>query len=396
MPRNRKQWPYEFRCGSCGAEYTRPEAQRKKHKTKVHTPAHREVREKQRGMGRSAWRVGEPLNFTVDVPAETITTLNGYACWDCGTLLTQFPLSEDNVVIEKSSFVVHPNYGPGIVTEIRYSETLITQSPYGSSHVLREREEPILWVQFRTNLREPTRFKFSDTDLLRVVSEDEYEELDFHIFARSRHKKDIATGKLLENAPMTFGLKAGMTVEHPDFGEGVVIEFVGSGDRTQIVIDFSDDGIKNLRVLWTLLSRIRFRIGDNAVHEVFGEGVIIDLIGSYPKTKVVIDFRDHGRETLLLRTAPLQKVPADKALPDVQFVTVDPDVQFITAECSPPQPTNSQELGLRVGDKVEHPVFGEGIISDITGLGEKTEAVINFREKGPKHLLLAWSPLKKI
>lgn len=40
MPRNRKQWPYEFRCGSCGAEYTRPEAHRKKHETKVHTPAH--------------------------------------------------------------------------------------------------------------------------------------------------------------------------------------------------------------------------------------------------------------------------------------------------------------------------------------------------------------------
>jgi hypothetical protein len=116
------------------------------------------------------------------------------------------------------------------------------------------------------------------------------------------------------------------------------------------------------------------------VHEVFGEGVIIDLIGSYPMTKVVIDFRDHGRETLRLRTAPLQKV-----LKDVQAM-----------EYIPPQPSNSQELGLRVGDKVEHPVFGEGIISDIIGLGVKTEAVINFREKGPKRLLLQWAPLKKI
>ena len=62
----------------------------------------------------------------------------------------------------------------------------------------------------------------------------------------------------------------------------------------------------------------------------------------------------------------------------------------------PPQPTNSQEIGLRVGDMVEHSVFGEGIIIDITGLGDKTEAVINFREKGRKHLLLAWAPLKKL
>jgi len=62
----------------------------------------------------------------------------------------------------------------------------------------------------------------------------------------------------------------------------------------------------------------------------------------------------------------------------------------------PPQPSNSQEIGLRVGDMVEHSVFGEGIIIDITGSGDKTEAVINFREKGRKHLLLAWAPLKKL
>ena len=67
-----------------------------------------------------------------------------------------------------------------------------------------------------------------------------------------------------------------------------------------------------------------------------------------------------------------------------------------SAASRPPQPTNSQEIGLRVGDMVEHSVFGEGIIIDITGSGDKTEAVINFREKGRKHLLLAWAPLKKL
>ncbi|MEY3167259.1 MAG: hypothetical protein RLZZ343_1062 [Actinomycetota bacterium] len=62
----------------------------------------------------------------------------------------------------------------------------------------------------------------------------------------------------------------------------------------------------------------------------------------------------------------------------------------------PPQQTNTQEIGLRVGDSVEHAVFGEGIVIDITGSGDKTEAVVNFREKGRKHLLLAWAPLKKV
>ncbi|MEN9803627.1 MAG: ATP-dependent helicase PcrA, partial [Actinomycetota bacterium] len=62
----------------------------------------------------------------------------------------------------------------------------------------------------------------------------------------------------------------------------------------------------------------------------------------------------------------------------------------------PVEPTNSHTLGLRVGDRVEHGTFGEGIIIDISGAGDKTEAVINFSAKGTKHLLLAWAPLKKL
>jgi ATP-dependent DNA helicase UvrD/PcrA len=62
---------------------------------------------------------------------------------------------------------------------------------------------------------------------------------------------------------------------------------------------------------------------------------------------------------------------------------------------SAPAPTNSQELGLRIGDDVEHPAFGEGVIIDISGTGEKAEAVINFAGVGTKHLALAWAPLKR-
>ncbi|MFT6293575.1 MAG: DNA helicase-2/ATP-dependent DNA helicase PcrA [Ilumatobacter sp.] len=61
------------------------------------------------------------------------------------------------------------------------------------------------------------------------------------------------------------------------------------------------------------------------------------------------------------------------------------------------EPANSQELGLHVGDKVEHPSFGAGTIIAVDGEGEKTEAVINFSGGvGLKHLSLAWAPLKKI
>ena len=61
------------------------------------------------------------------------------------------------------------------------------------------------------------------------------------------------------------------------------------------------------------------------------------------------------------------------------------------------EPANSQELGLGVGDQVEHPAFGAGTIIAIDGEGEKTEAVINFSGGvGLKHLSLAWAPLKRI
>jgi DNA helicase-2/ATP-dependent DNA helicase PcrA len=60
------------------------------------------------------------------------------------------------------------------------------------------------------------------------------------------------------------------------------------------------------------------------------------------------------------------------------------------------EPSNSHLLELRIGDAVEHAAFGEGIIIDITGSGDKAEAVVNFSSKGTKHLLLAWAPLKKL
>ncbi len=50
---------------------------------------------------------------------------------------------------------------------------------------------------------------------------------------------------------------------------------------------------------------------------------------------------------------------------------------------------------MRVGDDVEHPSFGEGVIIDISGTGDKAEAVINFAGVGTKHLALAWAPLKR-
>jgi DNA helicase-2/ATP-dependent DNA helicase PcrA len=63
----------------------------------------------------------------------------------------------------------------------------------------------------------------------------------------------------------------------------------------------------------------------------------------------------------------------------------------------PAEPRNTDHLeGLKVGDDVEHSVFGEGVVIEIKGTGEKAEVAVRFREKGTKHLALAWAPLKKL
>ncbi len=60
-----------------------------------------------------------------------------------------------------------------------------------------------------------------------------------------------------------------------------------------------------------------------------------------------------------------------------------------------PVPSDAHDIGLRIGDDVEHPAFGEGVIIDLRGQGESAEATVNFPGVGTKHLALAWAPLRK-
>jgi DNA helicase-2/ATP-dependent DNA helicase PcrA len=61
-----------------------------------------------------------------------------------------------------------------------------------------------------------------------------------------------------------------------------------------------------------------------------------------------------------------------------------------------PIPSGAEALGLRIGDDVRHAKWGEGVILDISGQGDKTEALVRFPEVGEKLLLLAWAPLDKV
>ncbi|MGE3620377.1 MAG: 3'-5' exonuclease, partial [Acidimicrobiia bacterium] len=72
--------------------------------------------------------------------------------------------------------------------------------------------------------------------------------------------------------------------------------------------------------------------------------------------------------------------------------------RMVEAALRPKGPTRSgaEEIGLRIGDDVRHPKFGEGVILGLDGQGDKAEAVVRFRGVGEKRLLLSWAPLTKI
>ena len=64
-------------------------------------------------------------------------------------------------------------------------------------------------------------------------------------------------------------------------------------------------------------------------------------------------------------------------------------------QSTPAKTKGAEQLGLKIGDDVVHAKFGEGVILDVKGEGDKAEATVRFPGVGEKILLLAWAPLKK-
>jgi DNA helicase-2/ATP-dependent DNA helicase PcrA len=63
---------------------------------------------------------------------------------------------------------------------------------------------------------------------------------------------------------------------------------------------------------------------------------------------------------------------------------------------SPRAVPDDGQWGLEVGDDVFHRKWGDGVVLELSGGGDKAEAVVRFPEFGEKRLLLAWAPLKKV
>ena len=74
----------------------------------------------------------------------------------------------------------------------------------------------------------------------------------------------------------------------------------------------------------------------------------------------------------------------------------DDVVESALAAANKPTPSGAESIGLKVGDDVRHSQWGEGVIVEIDGVGDKAEASVHFPSVGPKRLLLSWAPLEKI
>jgi DNA helicase-2/ATP-dependent DNA helicase PcrA len=63
-------------------------------------------------------------------------------------------------------------------------------------------------------------------------------------------------------------------------------------------------------------------------------------------------------------------------------------------EAASQQPTlDGNELSR--GDRIRHRQWGLGTIRELSGSGDRTEAVVDFDERGRKRLLVAWAPLER-
>jgi DNA helicase-2/ATP-dependent DNA helicase PcrA len=54
------------------------------------------------------------------------------------------------------------------------------------------------------------------------------------------------------------------------------------------------------------------------------------------------------------------------------------------------------DTDVSIGDRVRHTHWGEGVVKEIVGAGDRAEAVVIFDTYGSKRLLLAWAPLEKV
>lgn len=112
-------------------------------------------------------------------------------------------------------------------------------------------------------------------------------------------------------------------------------------------------------------------------------------------------------QTLVEELKSLRKLHQAGALTDSEFSRAKAQLLGETAIQRPQSPDVQHQdrrslklpqvnLQLVPGDRIVHPVFGEGEVLAVQGEGEKAEATVRFDARGIKVLAVAWAPIVRV
>jgi DNA helicase II / ATP-dependent DNA helicase PcrA len=102
--------------------------------------------------------------------------------------------------------------------------------------------------------------------------------------------------------------------------------------------------------------------------------------------------RIYGRETNPRPSRFLKEIPADT----LQEVRLRAQVSRPVTAVSTLSGANKSSASYRLGQRVRHEKFGEGVVLQIDGSGDQERAQINFSDAGMKWLMLAYANLQQL
>ncbi len=104
--------------------------------------------------------------------------------------------------------------------------------------------------------------------------------------------------------------------------------------------------------------------------------------------------RLYGSETYNVASRFLREIPPEL------MQEIRPKAQFSRPVYSSPQRVSQQqveeEAGVQVGQRVEHPKFGPGVVLNLEGAGAQARVQVNFEQTGSKWLMLSLAKLNPL
>ena len=109
--------------------------------------------------------------------------------------------------------------------------------------------------------------------------------------------------------------------------------------------------------------------------------------------------RMHGSEQISPPSQFLRELPPELVLETRPRISVQRPAPFVPRPKAEPRRIMMDEGsigGLKLGQRVQHKSFGEGVVTSFDGDGDRTRIEVRFREAGTKWLMLAYANLQPL